>query len=198
MVSAGLPALGVLVEVSASSGALGTDRTMLALAAQDVLPKTVWLLAASDPSRRVGEQLVARWRQWLPELVLIDAPPVPNGVDAAAWLGPQDVPYPFYVAELATLLQPPSVAAALTGCFEASYDTDGVLRRRDPPSWPPSDPAGLGSLPAEAWRFAARTRWLAGRPLADGADVVQLAQRRPDALRLSHRSSAERRRFVEG
>lgn len=197
--SAGLPTLGVLVEVSAASGTLGTDRTMLSLCAQDVLPKTVWLLAASDPSLRVGEQLVARWRQWLPGLVLVDAPPVLAGVEAATFLGAGDVPYPFFVAELAELLRPSSVAAAVSGCLDAVYDPTGVLRRREPPSWPPPDPADLASIPTSAWRWAARTRWLTSRPWgAAGSDIVRLAQRAPGALRLSQRSSAERRRVAEG
>lgn len=191
--------LGVLVEVGAAQGALGTDRTMLALAAQDVLPRTVWLRTSSETARRAGEQLVARWQTWFPELVLVGALPGPGSVDGVAFLGAGDVPYPFFVAELAELLRPPTVVAALTGCLGADYDPTGVLRRREVPRWPPADPADLERLPACSWRWAARARWLAGRSSrAEDAAIVRLAQRSPSTLRLSHRSSVERRRLVEG
>lgn len=197
--SATLPSFGVVVEVGTAGGALGTDRTMLALAAQDVLPSTVWLRPSSEGARRVGDQLEERWRTWFPELLVVDAPPLPGGTDVVAVLGAGDVPYPFFVAELAELLQPPTAVAALTGCLDAVYDPTGVLRRREPPSWPPPDPAGLAAIPTSAWRWAARTRWLTSRPWdAAGRDIVRLAQRASGALRLSHRSSAERRRVAEG
>lgn len=199
MVSATLPSLGVVVEVGTAGGALGTDRTMLGLAAQDVLPSRVWLCASSEGARRVGEQLVERWRRWFPELLLVDASPLPHGTDGVTVLGAGDVPYPYFVAELAELLQPPTAVAALTGCLGAVYDATGVLRRREVPSWPPAGPADLESLPPCSWRWAARARWLAARSAsAVDAAIVRLAQRSPGALRLSHRSSAERRRFVEG
>jgi len=199
MVSNARPSIGVLVEVGTGSGPLGTDRAMLALAAQEVLPHAVYLVASSAPARRAADALSKRWQGWFAHLEVLDTPDQPGGLDAFSWLATADVPYPFWVRELQEALRQPSVVATVTGCLAADYDEAGILRRREALGWPPPSPAELGSYPTESWRWAARRAWLEGRAwTAVTTDLVDLAQRAPGALRLSHRSSAERRRIGAG